>query len=144
MPEVRRVEDIAELIIDGDLIHVLMQKEFTYESVVAYFQILDEVRARNKLLFLLCSGEQYTSFPEERVRAYVAKWTAKNTFSGMAVYGLNPILRPLFGLLVRAFNLLKPGSGPTVFVKDEAAGRQWIEERRALLAAAERSAKRGP
>lgn len=133
MAEVRWVDDTIKLVIDGDLVHVTSYRTWTYDQTVEYFKILDGVRAANEKLFIIVNTEKSRGIPEQRVRSYVATWSAKNTFSGMAIYGVDAITRSIAILIFNAANMFRRGSATMAIVKDEAAARQWIEERRAEL-----------
>ncbi len=133
MSEVHWIRDVIKLEVDGDLVLVTPYSAWTYEVTQEYFAVLDVIRARNEHLFLLVDATHGRHVPEERVRRLVATWSAKNTFSGMAIFGVSPLLQSIALLIFNAANLVRRGSAPITFVKDEAAARHWIDERRAVL-----------
>lgn len=144
MSEIHYVRDIIKVEIEGDLVIVTTLKDWTYEAAVEYFKILDVVRARNEKLFIISAGNQTTKVPNQQIRRMIADWTAKNTFSGMAIYGIAPFMRQLATLIFNAANMFRRGSAHFVIVKDEAAARRWIEERRAALDAQAPQSTRSP
>jgi hypothetical protein len=140
MSELHWIRDAIKLEVDGDLVLVTPYSAWTYEVTQEYFAVLDVIRARNEHLFLLVDATRGRHVPEERVRRLVATWSAKNTFSGMAIFGVSPLLQSIALLIFNAANLVRRGSAPITFVKDEAAARRWISERRVALQGGSRDA----
>lgn len=139
MSEVHSIRDDMRVEIDGDTVFVVtLKKNWAYESTVEFLQLLDGVRARHERLFILCDGSRSNIAPEQRIRRSIATWTANNTFSGLALFGVAPLMRPVVTLIFNAANLFRRGSAPVVIVKDEAEARRWIAARRAALDAERR------
>lgn len=135
MPEVHWIRDEIKVEVEGDLVFVTSGDAWSYEVTQEYFALLDDIRRRNKLLFLIVDARRGQRVPEERVRRMIATWSAKNTFSGMAIFGISPLLQGIALLVFNAANLFRRGSAPITFVKDQEEGRRWVAERRASLLA---------
>lgn len=139
MLETTWINRTAKVVTSGDLVHVTMYGAFTYEEFVQYLETLTKIRQHTKFLFIIGDVAAYEGVPDQRMRSYLASWTKKYTFSGMAIYGVSLPLRVALMLVFNAVNLFRHGSAPLAFVKDEAAAQQWIAQRRAELQAAEHS-----
>jgi hypothetical protein len=132
MPEIRWFGAL-KVEVEEDTVHVVALGEVSIEQVAEYFKFIEEVQAQHGRLFVIADLAPARQIPDQRVRSMTAQWTAKNLVNGVAMYGIDPILRVFASLVFNAANLMRRGSAVVFFAKDEAAARQWVAQRRAAL-----------
>ena len=118
----------------GDLLRLEIRGSLTVADVAALQRAVREVLDAHDSCFLLADLTHMTGL-EAEARRLMAQWSKDHTeqVSGVALYGCNFATRALLTLTLNAIKFLGQQQVPTVFVRDEAEGRAWIEGRRALL-----------
>lgn len=118
----------------GDLLRLEVRGGLAVADVAALRAAAREVLEAHGSCFLLADLAHMTGI-EAEARRLMAQWSKNHTeqVSGVALYGCNFATRALLTLTLNAIKFLGQQQVPTVFVRDEAEGRAWIEARRALL-----------
>jgi hypothetical protein len=126
---------------DGDLIELELHGELTVADVSALKDVVSAVLAAHNACFMLADLRQMSGIAAD-ARRQIIEWSKTHSehISGAAVYGCSFATRALLTLTLTAIRLFRKQRVEAVFVRDAAAGRAWINARRAeLLSAGEAS-----
>lgn len=118
----------------GDLIELELRGSLTVADVTALKQAVSEVLAAQGSCFLLADLREMSGIAAD-ARRQISEWskTSPEHLSGAAVYGCSFAVRALLTLTLNAIRLFRQQRVEANFVRDAAAGRAWIEARRAEL-----------
>lgn len=116
---------------EADLLTMQMRGSFTLADATAFYTIVEQVHADHGRVFLLADVAALGNI-ELEARRYVAR-RAEGHITAVAAYGTNPVIRTIAELLFSAIRLMRKRTiAALVFVKDEAEGRRWLAQQRAL------------
>lgn len=119
----------------GDLLELRVRGPLTASDVEALHRaVRSTVEAAGRCYLLADLGEMAGLDPE--ARRQMAAWgrEREDEVDGVAAFGCSFAMRTLITLTLNAIKILRRKQSETVFVRDEAAARRWIEARRAAVA----------
>lgn len=118
----------------GDVLGIHFGGHITLQDCVDLRDLIEHLGREVGYTFLLVDMRESSSIAPE-ARRYMAQWNRESTeelLAGTAMYGISFAMRAIVTLTLNAIKFLgKKERTHTVFVKDEAEARRWIDAERA-------------
>jgi aminoglycoside phosphotransferase family enzyme len=118
----------------GDVLGIHFGGHITLADCIELRGLIEQLGREVGYTFLLVDMHESASIAPE-ARKYMARWNRESTeelLAGTAMYGISFAMRAIVTLTLNAIKFLgKKERTQTVFVKDEAEARRWIDAERA-------------
>lgn len=116
---------------EGDLHFIRINGPLRLEDAQHFHGAVAESRRRYGSVYVLVDSSGAGAITPE-TRRWIAEWNKTHHVNGVAIFGSSLVVRTLLTLVLHAIALLRSQAVPSVFVKDEAAARAWLQDLRSL------------
>ncbi len=119
---------------EGDLLVAIVDRLLTLEITKQFCHLAEQVREREKRLFVLSVIQGHQTASAE-ARRYFSEWTSKNQVDASAMVSSSTLARATMTLIISAAALISRRAIPTAFFATEAEARAWIDRKRQQISA---------